>query len=91
MGDTVNDRWSDSSTCWIHNREEPVTGTSFLVCGECGHVYPTARSLRHAFRRQEWMGWRHFNLGLPWWRVLWRMVSVRASEIPICMECIHDF
>lgn len=64
----------------------------YRICGECGHVYPTGGSLKRAYRRELWSGWRTAYQPRPalWW-VLWRLLTIRASAIFFCQACIHDF
>lgn len=73
--------------CYTHHVDEP--GTGYIVCPECWHVYQTARELRREYRRNrpgiEWREWRW----LP--AYLWRLLTVRASKIPFCPLCMHDF
>lgn len=64
------------------------SGAGYIVCLECGHIYRTARDLRRAYRREVL---RRPGFGAPrWWRI-WRALTVRASRITFCQECIHDF
>jgi hypothetical protein len=37
--------------CYWHNVDEPGQ-PCYIVCLECGHVYPSARSLRKIYRRE---------------------------------------
>lgn len=83
--------------CFWHEIDESSEG-AFIWCNECGHVYPTARSLRKAYRRAYWQlcgGWskpfgqRGWTPSLP--ARLWRMATVRAKSISFCQECVHDF
>lgn len=99
--------------CWSHDVDE--TGPGYQVCGECGHVYPTARSLRAAYRRvvtqmarQELRAYpvtahrpadpddpfgAAYQTQTRWQTIIWwaRSMTVRASKIYFCQECIHDF
>ena len=71
--------------CHWHNVDEP--GTGYIGCGECGHLYRTACELRRAYRREVLRP----SFGVPLrWR-LWRVLTIRASRISFCQECIHDF
>lgn len=77
--------------CAIHNVDE-LSYPSYFTCGECGHVYPTARALRRAERRWQWHA-RKFDDG---WRFGWidlalRLATVRVSRIASCALCSHDW
>lgn len=72
----------------------------YVICGECGHVYKTAGSLRRAYRREVWGNLAGASFKVPWFgndfangrfESLWMIVSVRASKVYFCQECIHDF
>lgn len=71
--------------CHWHNVDEP--GDGYILCPECGHLYRTARELRRAYRRQVLRP--GFSVPLLW--RLWRALTIRASRITFCQECIHDF
>lgn len=71
--------------CHSCNVDEP--GYGFIRCAECGHLYRTAGELRRAYRTRL----AGPALGVPRWRRLWRALSIRASDISFCQECIHDF
>jgi hypothetical protein len=91
--------------CHSHNRDE--AGPAYIACGECGHLYRSARSLRRAYRRVHGQILRHGWRKAPWLphrsappfidsRVeriwIWlRSRFVRASSITFCQECTHDF
>lgn len=78
--------------CHWHNVDEDDTG-AYVVCLECGHVYPTKRALRSAYRRQvaPWRG-RVFTSDVPSWRLWWRwLFPPRAGRIWFCQVCSHDF
>lgn len=75
--------------CWSCGVDESSDG-AYQVCIECGHVYRTARSLRKEYRRVTW-GYRNLEPRIPRWRILWTMVTVRASSITFCQHCVHDF
>ncbi len=74
--------------CWAmhcdsHNVDE-ASKNVYIRCGECGHLYPTKRALRKAWRdRGREIGWT-FD-----WR--FRAWFKRASKIYFCPECSHDF
>lgn len=72
--------------CYSHGVDEP--GEGYIGCYECGHLYRTARDLRRAYRRQVMRG---PMFGMSKWRCRWRALTVRASKIYFCQECIHDF
>lgn len=73
--------------CHVHHVDEPDAG-AYRVCGECGHVYATARDLRRAYRRAVL---RHIPGGVRRWRLWWRAATVRASRVSFCQHCAHDF
>lgn len=72
--------------CHWHDVDEP--GSGYILCGECGHLYRTARELRRAYRRAV-MTRRRF--GVSWWFCLLHAVTVRAGRVSFCQHCIHDF
>jgi hypothetical protein len=72
--------------CHWHDEDEP--GGGYVLCGECGHLYRTARDLRRAYRREVLSG---SGFGIPLWRRFWAALTVRADQITFCQECIHDF
>ena len=77
--------------CYVHNVSEPTEG-AFLVCFECGHAYRTAGALRRAYRREYWKVSRDDRFDrTPFWRRLWRIFTVRTSQICFCQHCLHDF
>lgn len=86
-------------SCHIDEPNNP----RYIACFECGHVYPTARSLRRAYRR-EWnrlalSEWRSApwipppgfgsKFGAAW--VWLRSRFCRARDITFCQLCTHDF
>lgn len=76
--------------CFAHNVDEPQPG--WLVCFECGHVYPTPRALRRDYRRAFWRAARDDRFDrLPVWRRVWRVLIVRASRVYFCQHCLHNF
>jgi len=85
--------------CYSCMVDEP--GTGYIVCGECGHVFRTARELRRLHRRGLWKAHRSIDgviagvpvdmPAVPLWRVAWRLAMVRAKNIYFCPHCIHDF
>lgn len=79
----------DGTHCHWHHVDEPAIEPFYIWCGECGHVYRSARELRREYRRQFWGISRRF--GDPLWLRLWRVLSIRASKIYFCQFCIHDF
>ena len=87
--------------CHIHDVDEDDRG-AYIACGECGHVYLTARSLRQAYRRMLREITKQprmeggYVLSLPlrmhsWYRRGWSRLTLRASRIYWCPECAHDF
>lgn len=83
--------------CYAHNVDEPAAN-AHTVCGECFHVFPTARALRRDHRRVLWQ-MRPLRGPLPWhstpwqqslWRYLYRLATVRTSQIWVCPHCAHD-
>lgn len=71
--------------CHIHHIDEDDKG-AHRVCGECFHVYRTARELR----REERRAWWQIAAGERWWRRFRRVVAVRASRTFTCPHCSHD-
>ena len=73
--------------CYSCNRDEPLSGHDYQVCGECFHVYRTRLHLL----------WDHAKIvfGLcSWWRrIPWKLASafIRPSRIFSCPRCAHDF
>lgn len=88
--------------CFSCQRDEE--GPAYIACGECMHLYPSARSLRTAYRRgftdllrNNWTGapwfasnaFRDSRLSLLW---IWlRCRLARAKSIAFCPLCLHDF
>lgn len=76
-----------------HSMDEPGE-PAYIACFECGHVYPSARALRRAHRRQIIaMGLPRRLFGDDWhgWLTFLRLLQfVRASRITFCQECLHD-
>jgi hypothetical protein len=72
--------------CFAHNVDEGATG--WHVCGECMHVYPSARALRRDYRREVL---RTPRFGVPLWRLWWRALTIRTSQIHFCQHCVHDW
>lgn len=72
--------------CYSHMVDEE--GSAYIGCYECGHLYRTAGALRRAYRREVLRLPGH---GIPFWWRLWRALTIRASQITFCQQCIHDF
>lgn len=78
---------------------EEHQGRGYRWCGECWHLYPTARSLRRAMRRpylhRLWGLQRPFlkgnDLENGWFYDLWAALTIRVSRIYFCPLCSHDF
>jgi hypothetical protein len=81
--------WCGHLHCFIHNIDE-LSYPSYMTCGECHHVYLTARALRRAERRF-WWGGRRFVRRSRWLGLVFRVATVRASRIYDCAHCGHDF
>jgi hypothetical protein len=80
--------------------DEPATGSSYLVCVECGHRYRTKRELRAADRaalRKDWRFPSYRPRLIPTWsnQSIWgwvrRYLTVRAGKIYACPFCTADF
>lgn len=79
--------------CYIHG-EEPIPENCYLVCGECGHAYPTAEDLMAADRAEV----ERINAALlgcqaaldivPWEPLV---PHEHAEDITYCPLCSHDF
>jgi len=69
--------------CYIHNKSEPATDTTYRVCGECNHVFETPADLESA----------DYDLRMHWHREYNDVVPHRmpADHIYACPECSHDF
>lgn len=66
---------------------------AWQYCLECEHEYPSARSIRKAYRRGYWQA-TGIKTGWPrtsWLRRLWHVLTIRAKRIYFCQECAHDF
>lgn len=83
--------------CHSHGVDEDHAG-AYLCCGECFHVYRTARELRRAHRREVRDVFRadyvssdplRERLILLWYCLL--ALLKPASKIHFCQECAHDF
>lgn len=72
---------------------EDETGPAYIVCGECGHRYRTARELRKAYRRMLWRVGRRsqFLDKMPLRQILVLWVKTRAKTVWTCQHCGHDF
>lgn len=77
--------------CYAHGVDEPQTG--WLVCGECGHVFPSAGALRRDYRREYWRiaSMEGVSPPIPLWRRIRTAATVRASRVTFCPHCLHDF
>lgn len=87
----MSEQHEPSDQCWgLHcyscHVDEPAE-PSFLICGECGHVYRTARELRRAYRRQLVLT---KMFGVPWRSIIARALTARARRILFCQHCTHD-
>ena len=71
----------DADWCWFHYAREPVDPEvgSFLICGECFHLYATADELIDAWAE---MALRVGIEGPP---------PRDAAAILFCPYCAHDF
>lgn len=38
--------------CFFHDRVEPVTSTTYRVCFECHHVFPTQQDFEDSYREE---------------------------------------
>lgn len=65
--------------CFACGIDEPTPERPYLVCGECGHYYPSARALRRDYRREAWR----------FIRVEWSRVGTRQA-LPAVAEQITD-
>jgi len=74
--------------CSWHNIDEPQQPGDYRTCGECGHIYRTARDLRWAYRRDAWR--MAYGYG-DWLTYMLAALTVRASRILCCVYCGHDF
>lgn len=86
--------------CFSHHVDEPADDSTYMICGECGHVYQTAGELRREYRRARWAihkvdrraGIQHPAFRpLPTWLVLVEIWTIRAKKIFSCQHCTHDF
>jgi hypothetical protein len=89
--------------CFSCHEDEPIMEgeKAYRVCGECFHVYWTARDLRRAYRRADRQMSGPWTLrGMPGWddnivKRVWRNVRIQfllpASKIYFCQECLHDW
>jgi hypothetical protein len=84
--------------CYSHNVDEPTPERYYLACGECMHLFPTARSLRRADRRLragflvDWT-WPRWQRALAWPPAYLAQLLFgfrRASRIWVCPFCAHD-
>lgn len=80
--------------CEVHNKDEPTEASTFRVCLECNHVFPSEWALRHddLLARQEMIAhmatWgEHYPEDHPWRsRELWP-----TEDIESCPHCTHSF
>ena len=63
--------------CYIHGYE-PMPPQYYRICGECWHVYVTPEELvqKDLYQRA--------SVSLP-------VEPMKAEDITICPECLHDF
>lgn len=77
--------------CYVHGVEE-YDPKPYLICGECYHVFPTARALRRVYLH----GWvevdRRF-VRSRWRRAFYRLRHslTRTKSIGFCPCCSHSF
>lgn len=45
-------RMREPDECYFHNVVEEVTDSTFRVCWECWHVFPTRRDFVNAYRSE---------------------------------------
>lgn len=82
---------NEQMPCYVHGVIEPAKD-AWLVCFECGHVYSSARDLRRDYRREYWKVAKGDRIErIPLLQRVWRVLTVRTSEIFFCQHCIHDF
>lgn len=67
--------------CYFHG-EEPIPSGGYL-CGECGHVYPTATDLLNAYNTE--LAQHHGVNGQPYTPV------TNPDDIYFCPMCTHDW
>jgi hypothetical protein len=68
--------------CLIHNRHEPILPGTYLVCGECWHVWPTAWDLYLDVLRINQDMEIAFDLQMP---------PIDLDRQWACPLCTHDF
>lgn len=78
--------------CWYHHALEPMTATTYRVCGECFHVFETAQELVDAHNvvidqinnEPRERGYKSMNLAA-------RKTVETVHLIYACPFCVHDF
>lgn len=69
------------SVCWACCLAEPVEGSPYRICGECGHVYQTEAILLSAY----WRDRENPEHGRGY------LTDPLPAEVFFCPECLHDF
>lgn len=78
------------SQCFIHHAAEPVD-EAFHICGECGHVYPSAEALVTAWNDfVDELNERFDDDGMGG-RPARRVALDDAATLDSCPLCHHDF
>lgn len=72
--------------CYWHERWEYSPHWPYIVCFECGHVYPTEDSLIEA-QREKVDYFKSVDL-VHFGHVVY---AQSADEITFCQHCLHDF
>jgi len=72
------------SECFWHG-VEPIPADAFVVCGECGHAYPTADDLDRVIRET------HHEASTPAYPLGPLPEVLDLDAWPFCPLCAHDF
>lgn len=82
---------SNKDLCAYHNEIEPITDTTYKVCGECLHAWQTVEEFMEDCRKdanfmnassQKWLN-DPFSVKV--------MTAADCFESGICPLCTHDF
>jgi hypothetical protein len=91
MPHDTEDCKSPKDHCFFHNEDEPITETSYKVCGECFHVFQKAEELIKEYERVE------SEINKPGLKII-EFLDPPAKDsvfktlsIHSCPFCSHDF
>lgn len=97
-GDGEGENWMGQLTsyCAVHGIYETVPDDTFRICGECNHVYPTAKDLVDLYNQEgrrvtrSMMAETQTDLNTPGEVGEW-VDKVKVADVFMCPVCNHDF